>query len=323
MHANCFLKSTLRCRTLRGLCTALRLAFTALVLAGAPASAATINQVTGTNGLGVANAPCGMAPGFNIQEIDNGPVGGGFSSSGSNCSVSVSATAGGGVATVTATYQKDTGSSVQGRVGATASSSYEIVLIAPSGYTGGKIPFSFGADVSGTTSAYAASLSRFGGRASGATLTAQIGFTGFTSNFSTVTMTDTASASAAASANLSQPVDTDTDSLGATLQTGVAMIDPTRRLTIGMSLSAGAGANGHADFDALAIVDAANSLTFASGRPAFDLPPGWSVDVADANIFDNVWYDPRAVPEARASWLIAMAGLAACLSGRRVRRGRE
>ncbi len=288
------------------------------LLVGSHALAATIDEVRGTNGFGVSNAPCGGAPGFDIQEIDGSGVSGAFSTSGTNCQASVSAEAGGGVVAVEATYTKNDGDSVRGRVLAFGSSSYDIVLIPPASYTGGLIPFSFAADLSGSVSAFSESLTRSSGRFGVASIEAQIGFTGRTSNFNVFTRTDSASVSVTAIADQNTPVDVANDSLPGALQTDVALIDPTRLLTIGMSMTATAGAAGFGDFNALGIADASQSLTFRSEGPVFDLPDGWSVDVPEANIFDNVWFDPREVPEPSTAILAiaAMGLLAGCRTSR-------
>jgi hypothetical protein len=62
-----------------------------------------------------------------------------------------------------------------------------------------------------------------------------------------------------------------------------------------------------------------HTVSFATDRPVFDLPEGWTVNSVSANIVNNYWIPPAAVPEPASALLALIAAAGGAISVRRKR----
>ncbi len=92
--------------------------------------------------------------------------------------------------------------------------------------------------------------------------------------------------------------------------------------SVSMSIEVGAHANQNGaqpGIAALAVSTFHHTLSFASDRPVFDLPEGWTVNSFDANIVDNRWIG-TTVPEPSSFVVTTLGALSICALRRKFRR---
>lgn len=234
---------------------------------------------------------CGSGNNFSDTSTtfaSGGVIGGAGGSS--PCSGSVKAKAGLGELGVFAELKANGGGFIEER--AFATSKYSLMLTPPSDYAGGLIPVSVNMLLD---------VLFFGGVSSGATFTrfvslaaeGSVEIQGFTSPFNSVRSgRNTVSRSARADNNPSTPTSV-LESVVAPLTTNTIWIDPTYRLEIDFSLSGLLQTQvGNGDTVMSGLLDGFNTFSFDPNKPAFNLPDGFTVSSAEANIFDNQWIDP-------------------------------
>jgi len=82
-------------------------------------------------------------------------------------------------------------------------------------------------------------------------------------------------------------------------------------MTLSLAISSSVTVDFADSFNVSANTDLSNTLTFATDRPVFDLPLGYTVNSAEAGVVENMFVAPLPVPEPAAAWMIGvgLAGL--------------
>jgi hypothetical protein len=91
-------------------------------------------------------------------------------------------------------------------------------------------------------------------------------------------------------------------------------------VSFSVTVYAGAGQNGgEPGIASFANANFSNTVSFARGRPVFDLPEGWTANSVSANIVNNYWIPPVPEPASALLGLIAAAGWSAATIRRKRR----